>query len=276
MVRNAVWIAALCVLAAAAAGCQREASGGSEDASPSGQAAGPPPVDVKAAIEALGPPASKDVQALYEGEFEAVGSEPFWRLDILSDWVAFVRPGLPEAGSLPVRREARANGALIVAGPLIVTLKIGECTHASGETFPYLAKVDFDGVGYEGCARRGVGASSTTPEWTSVLSELLPAIDACLARVERTPGRITIAYLLDNGDASVRLVDNDGGRYECGAEASGVVSYWGAIGDRDVLQGEREPLFTRAPDPAPKGECLTSEAAPGPDGPLGWTTRRTC
>jgi uncharacterized membrane protein len=260
----------LAVLALAACG---QSGPGANDS-----AAGPKPIDIEKELSALGPAAAPDVKALYEGEFEAVGSEPFWRLELLNDWASFTRPGLQDAGGLPSRRDYRAQGARFVAGPLVITLRAGACQHENGETFPYKAEVDFEGVSYDGCARRGDAAQSIN--WAAKLDELIPAIDACLARAENKPAQVTMAYAED-ADISVRLLDAEGGRYECKtAPAGGAVKYWDTLADRNVMQGERDPLFTRAPAPAPKASkegCQKSEAVKADDGrDLGWLTRSTC
>jgi uncharacterized membrane protein len=240
--------------------------------------AGPKPVDAEKEIAVLGAPATEQVKALYDTDFEATGSEPFWQLSLARDWVSFQRPGLQEVGGLPTRRDFRANGARIAAGPLVITLKNTECKRDSGETFPFIAEVDYEGVPYVGCARPG--SASASAGWISDLPELIPAIDACLGKVDNKPARVALAYLLDNDQtASVRLLDAQGGRYECSVPAKGgTVTYWGALGDKDVMQGENDPIFTRAPTPAPAARnCTESEEAKTPDGHVvGWLTKKTC
>ena len=53
---------------------------------------------------------------------------------------------------------------------------------------------------------------------------------------------------------------------------------WGALGDKDVLQGENDPVFTRTPTAAPAARnCTANEEAKTPEGQtLGWLTRKTC
>jgi uncharacterized membrane protein len=270
--RSAIAAAILCALLAA---CGQNSSGGTGGI---GAAAGPKPVDAEKEIAELGAPATDQVKSLYQGSFEAVGTEPFWRLDLMDDWVSFTRPGLQEVGGLPARKDYRANGARIVAGPLVITLRVAQCEHETGETLPYTAEVDYEGVSYDGCARRG--ASTSDANWAARITDVLPAIDSCLARIDNKPGRVTIAYLLDNGRASVRLVDAQGGRYECSVNSKGgQVDDWGALSDRDVMQGEGDPIFSRAPTPAPapKKPCAKSVEAKAPDGRvLGWLTQADC
>ncbi|MGE3302948.1 MAG: hypothetical protein AB7M12_07515 [Hyphomonadaceae bacterium] len=264
----------------AACGAEPGGTAGSGGGASGAGGAGPPPIDEKKEIAALGAPASPETRALYEGDFEAVGQEPDWRLGLFREWVSFSRPGLQEVGGVPGRKDVGEKGARIVAGPVIVTLSAGECVYDDeqpAEKFPYKAQVSFDGVEYDGCARRASSASAASERWIARIAELLPAIDACLARVDNKPAGVTIAYV--NGEqTSVRLLDAEGGRYECSApNGGGAVDYWGSLADRDVLQGERDPLFVRAPAPAPKGPCVHNEAAKNAaGGAIGWYSTTSC
>ena len=268
-------VIAAALLGAVLAGCDQEGGvmgiGGAVTGG--GDGAGPAPIDAEKEIAALGAPADAATTALYQGSFEAVGSEPFWRLDLMDDWVAFTRPGLQDVGGLPTRRDYRAQGARIVAGPLVITLKATPCQHESGDTLPYTAEVNYEGVLYDGCARHGSGAASAN--WSSRITEMLPAIDACLARIENKPGRVSIAYVID-GKNTVRLTDGQGGRYECVASGA-VVEDFGAIADRNVLQSENDPIFSRAPTPPPAKACGQSTELKSPDGAvLGVLTDAVC
>jgi uncharacterized membrane protein len=279
---RALAISAVAALTLAAAGCDRlpgakkggDAPGiGADGASQT--PAGPPPAPT---ADQLGAAAAPEVQALFEGEFEAVGSEPFWRLDLFNDAANFTRPGLEPVFAVSNPRDYRTGGMFVEAGPLVVTLKAGACEHANGEVFPYVASVQFDGVAYDGCARRTAeGARAPTPSWSALLPELIPAIDSCLKRAGAEGGRVTIAYVIEGAQVNVRMVDSDGGRTECGVGEDGAISYFEAIGDRDILQGERDPIFTRTPGKPPEGKCWQNEEARGPGGDaLGWLSRRVC
>jgi len=277
-VQSSILQSGICALfaAVALAGCGPKAAPGAS-VDKTAPPVGAPAPQIQA--EDLGAPATPEIKAKYDGEFEAVGAEPFWRLDLLNDYAAFTRPGLSDVGGLPAQRDYRANGARVIAGPLTIVLKAESCVHESGETFPYKAIVQFEGVAYEGCARRGSNQAAADNDWTSVIGQLLPAIDACLAKADKKPARVTIAYGLDEGQAAVRLLDAEGGRYECNAPAvGGAVTDWEAIADQSVMQGERDPLFTRAPTAAPaKSGCYTNTAAKLPSGAtIGWYTRKTC
>lgn len=230
-------------------------------------------------LVALGGPANAEQRALYEGEFHASGgldpnsgegTEAAWELRLLSDYAQFARPGLGEDGGIPGDRDYRERGMRVVAGPLTVTIRREACT-ASGLELEYVASVLFEGVAYEGCARRGIddGARSTT--WASVLPELLPAIDACLQRVTSRPARITFASSIDEGQVMVRIRESSGIRRECIADASGSsVSVYEPVSDLDRRAGEGDPEFQRGGS-QPSGRCVTAA-----QGGLGWLVERTC
>lgn len=279
MVRTNFAQAGMCAVAAAMmlAACGNPAPS-KDDAADSAMAdAGAPAAQIQAAE--LGPPATPDVQAKYQGEFEAAGDEPAWKMDLLNDYVSFTRPGLGDVGGLPSPREFRANGARIVAGPLTVVLKAEACTPDGGSALPYKAIVQFEGVSYEGCARRSSSTeASNDNDWTGEIGRVMGAIDSCIAKSDKKPARVTIAYMLDGGIANVRILDAEGGRYECSAPATGgAVTGWEPIADQSNLSGERDPMFTRAPTAAPAGKCYASTAAKSSSGAqIGWYTRRIC
>ncbi len=113
------------LLAALALGASLAACGQSGPGASNDGAAGPSPWISRRSFRRSARSPAPDVKALYEGEFEAVGSEPFWRLDLLNEWASFTRPGLQDVGGLPSRRDYRAQGARFVAGPLVITLRAG-------------------------------------------------------------------------------------------------------------------------------------------------------
>ncbi|MGE0045387.1 MAG: hypothetical protein AB7T08_06465 [Hyphomonadaceae bacterium] len=254
---------------------------------------GPGAVDIEgqerqaaaAQLAALGGPASADQRALYEGEFTASGSnadlgagEGVWELRLLNNYAQFVRPGLGEDGGITGARDFREQGMRVTAGALIVTLRAQECPIPNGDPLPYVADVLFEGVAYRGCARRGV-AEGERPTWASVIGELMPAIDACLARASARPARVTQASLLGDNQVSVRLREADGGRQVCLATADGAsVITFDPLLDTDRLFGEGDPEFVRAPGTAPRAaNCLSVAQAQSEAGELlGWVVRRTC
>lgn len=240
-------------------------------------------------LAALGRPANAAQRALYEGDFQASGSidalsspdaaaaaEGAWELRLLEDYAQFARPGLGEDGGIASERGYYENGMRVVAGALTITIMRQSCS-ASGLDLEYVAYVLFEGVSYQGCARRGIdeGARAT---WASLLPELIPAIDACLARAESRPARVTFASSLDEGQVLVRLRESNGSRRECIAAAGGGdIAVFEPVSDLDRRAGEGDPEFQRGSAPPRAENCRSVEAATNRAGEhLGWLIRRSC
>jgi len=285
-VKRSVSLGAALLLAAALAlsACQQQAE------APSETGAGPSNAELEAEIAAeqlaaLGGPANAAQRALYEGEFQASGgldpesgegTEAAWELRLLEDYAQFARPGLGEDGGIPSERDYRERGMRVVAGPLTITIRQEACS-ASGLELGYVAHVLFEGVAYQGCARRGVD-EGVRPTWASVLPELIPAIDACLGRVTSRPARVTFASSIDEGQVMVRLRESNGLRRECIADASGsAVAVYEPLSDLDRRPGEGDPEFQRGAGQPRAENCRAAEAAMSRSGEqLGWLVRRSC
>jgi hypothetical protein len=232
-------------------------------------------------LAALGGAASAEQRALYTGEFQAVGAlgdvaagEGAWELSLLEDYAQISRPGLGEDGGMTGEREYHARGMRVTAGPLTITLMSQACTLPNGVEEPYTASVLFEGVAYQGCARRGISAGER-PTWASVLPELIPAIDACLQRVTSRPARVTFASAIDEGQVSVRIRESNSSRYECISDAGGgAPSVYEPLSDIDRRGDEGDPEFQRSGS-RPSSTCATE--AVGRDGlSLGWLVPERC
>jgi hypothetical protein len=235
-------------------------------------------------LASLGAAATPEQRALYEGDFTASGGlgvgagEGAWELRLARDYAEFVRPGLGEDGGLPGARDYRAQGMRVTAGPLIVTIRAQDCPLSDGQSLPYVAQVLFEGVVYQGCAQRGIAGSGERRTWAADLTALLPAIDACLARVDG-PARVTQASALEEDKVGVRLRGNDGGRYGCVAAVDGMrIDAFDPLLDTDRLPGEGDPEFLRLPAAEPRaGSCRSVTPAASATGePVGWLVRRAC
>lgn len=277
---------ALVLTVAILAGCQRSSDAPVETAAPPSNAEREAAVAAEQ-LAALGGAATAAQRALYEGDFQAsggidalatdgAGAEGAWELRLLSDYAQFSRPGLGEDGAIPGERQYYERGMRVVAGPLTITIMQQACT-ASGIELPYVAHVLFEGVAYQGCARRGI-AEGARATWASVLPDLIPAIDACMARVTARPARVTFATALEEGQVSVRLRDAEGSRRECIVNMPGsTVAVFEPISDLDRRLGEGDPEFQRGGSAPRAGQCRATEPVVGGDGQqLGWLIRRTC
>lgn len=266
--------------AAALSACQRQAPGGEEGPATPTNAEREAQIAAET-LAALGGPANAEQRAAYEGEFQASGgidtlgnSEGAWELTLLDDYAQFARPGLGEDGGIPGDRDYRERGMRVVAGPLTITISQQACT-ASGVELPYTAHVLFEGVAYQGCARRGV-IEGERPTWASVLPELMPAINACADRASSRPARITFASALDDGEALVRVREANGSRREC-IVTNGAVSVYEPLSDDDRRSGEGEPEFQPGGARPAARNCRTIEPAIDRSGAqLGWLIRNSC
>ncbi|MGQ0533741.1 MAG: hypothetical protein ACT4OF_13780 [Caulobacteraceae bacterium] len=265
---------------AALSACQRQSSKSEESASTPTNAEREAEIAAET-LAALGGPANAQQRALYEGDFQASGgidalgnAEGAWELTLLEDYAQFARPGLGEDGGIPGDRDYREGGMRVVAGPLTITISQQPCT-ASGVELPYTAHVLFEGVAYQGCARRGV-IEGERPTWASVLPELIPAIDTCLARATSRPARVTFASALDEGEVSVRIREANGTRHECIA-SGGAVAVYEPLSDVDRRPGEGDPEFQRGGSQPGARNCRTVESAIDRTGAeLGWLIRSSC
>jgi uncharacterized membrane protein len=132
--------AALIAVALLITACGPSPMGSSEDA--------PPPADAPAPV---GPD--------YSGDFDAVGTEPFWTLKVRAGGLTLSRPD--HADVTIANPGPRADGDQGVfdasAGEqrLVLRLTPGDCTDGmSGRHYGYLAEVWVDGETLKGCANR--------------------------------------------------------------------------------------------------------------------------
>ncbi|MGD9815862.1 MAG: hypothetical protein AB7Q23_05745 [Hyphomonadaceae bacterium] len=286
LIRAALLGSALVTGAVGVASCQRQST--QQDEAATGPSIEERQAEIAAEqLAALGGPANAEQRALYEGEFQASGgidalgsgegggegAEGAWELRLLEDYAQFARPGLDDGGGIPGERDYRERGMRVVAGDVIVTITHEPCT-ASGIQLPYVAHVLFEGVAYQGCARRGI-EEGERPTWASVLPELIPAIDVCLARATSRPARVTFASAVEDGAVMVRLRQANGARHECRVGGEAVV--FETLGDLDRRPGEGDLEFQRG-NPQPRAEtCRSAQPAVSRGGEhLGWLIRRSC
>lgn len=235
-------------------------------------------------LAALGGPASAEQRVLFSGEFQASGGVAVdsgeagagaWELRLLEDYAQFSRPGLGEDGGIAGARDYRERGVRVVAGAVTITIMQQPCT-SSGVELPYVAHVLFEGVAYQGCARRGIAEAGERATWASVLPEFIPAIDTCLTRATSQPARITHATALGGGDISVRLREANGLRHDC-ITANGEIAVYATLSDVDRRGGEGDPEFQRGQAQPRAQTCRTVEPAVARSGEqLGWLISRSC
>jgi hypothetical protein len=111
---------------------------------------------------------------------------------------------------------------------------------------------------------------SAPTSWDARLVELLPYIDACIAK---TPGTRWVSYAgpTAEGEIGVRLLGDAGG-YDCRAP-TGDPAATRSMPRAEALEidGEGAAIFVRGPGENPGGECYEAPEVRGPDGELlGW------
>jgi uncharacterized membrane protein len=200
----------------------------------------------------------------FAGRMAAVGTEPFWRVDINpTGQITFTEAGragapMTVAYATPT---AKDGGALFRSGELAVSFSAGPCSDGMSETaYPYAATVSAPG----GVMLKGCGYAS----WSGAVVSLLPAIDACIAA---SGGRYAVIWAASDG-AGARVRLDDGEPRECAFRA-GKATFADTNGT--PMASERDPLFVRAPHAEAAGECGVSAGLEviGADGEVaGWLT----
>ena len=212
-------------------------------------------------------PAEKSAVALpssaglsLEGRLAAIGTEPFWRLEIAPEGLVFSTPEGPDVKAPFVAPSPDEAGASLASGKIKLRLIVQPCSDGMSEAaYPMRAEVDVAGVGaFKGCAYA---------RWDNELEALIPAIDACLGETTE-PSPVVYAIQTANG-AIVRMAGvEDGERYDCEVDSGGGASV--AASEAPPAPGERDPTFVRAPADEPLKACAAVEMK-GRDGALlGW------
>jgi putative lipoprotein len=118
-----------------------------------------------------------------------------------------------------------------------------------------------------------------TGDWSRLLLDLMPAIDACLRAAVGDLPRVVKAWPLNHGMVGVRLQNIDGGRHQCiaAADGSAVDRVEQLALDAAPAPGENKSIFTPAAGAYPGGTCFRHERVETEPGRfLGWLSARTC
>lgn len=190
-----------------------------------------------------------------------------WRLD--SDPQAGLTLDVANSGELisadyaaPTRTNEGATR--ITSGRLALTLDGRACTQG-GASYPMTASVVVEGqAARAGCAYM---------RWDERLTELLPAVDACLSLAP--PGSVVTYASQEAADRVLVRLRHGETASDCRAPRAANAGPAVTIARDAALgaPGEGDPLFVRARDGAtqPGGECYEAPEVRGPDGAvLGW------
>jgi putative lipoprotein len=116
-------------------------------------------------------------------------------------------------------------------------------------------------------------------DWSRLLLDLMPAIDACLREPVGDLPRVVRAWPMNRGLVGIRLQNIDGGRHQCVAAAGGsaVDGVEQLALDAPPMPGEGNPIFTPAAGAYPGAACFRHERVETGDGVfLGWLSVRLC
>lgn len=228
--------------------------------------------------------------SLVEPRFVCNGMEPFWRLEVDRGQARLEMPDAPprqlEGTSATLDQlgvRAFRGRSADQARDLVALIERRACTAPSGRPLEHRALVVLpEGDLLAGCcvAEPVASAAEAAEEgWARHLSDLLPAIDACLAAATE-PAVVLRAWPMNHGMAGVRLHDVLSRQWECVAPLTGAaVDRFGPAGDElgGLSEGNDGPVFTRASEPRPPSRCIEhEEVTDAHGGPVGWLSYRVC
>jgi hypothetical protein len=135
--------------------------------------------------------------------------------------------------------------------------------------------------GEPGQPSRAVAAAVAPPsraDWSTGLQQLLPGIRACLAGSGGSPIGVTKAWRIGQSLTGVRLLEQDGSRLDCVAEADGGrVLLTEKVRPASRLVGERNPLYTPTAQRPSGDSCVERTVARDDAGAeVGWLSYEAC
>lgn len=98
-------------------------------------------------------PASAPPGPDFSGDFNLVGTEPFWGGKIRGDGLTLSRPGQPEVSATNAGVRVEGDVGVWGAGHLVIRLTPEACSDGmSDRTYSHRAEVTFNGKVLKGCA----------------------------------------------------------------------------------------------------------------------------
>lgn len=232
-------------------------------------AATAPPIQDAPPVFPLPPPLP--IADAVKGSLRAVGTEPFWRLDIAGKTMVFVEPGddgeKVQEFTIEYTTAMGDAGHIWTSGPLSVTMSFGECSDGMSDTvYPYSVEAIL--VGSAGSDTRTLKGCAFRP-WGQDVLAALPVIDACLGISETKPPVVfAAATAADAGFAMLAGGDEDP-LYTCTVAAGKAIA---APFEGDASPpGTNAELFVRGPGENPGGQCYDApEVKDAKGNVVGW------
>jgi hypothetical protein len=104
--------------------------------------------------------------------------------------------------------------------------------------------------------------------WDERLTDMLPAIDACIAKA---PENRTVTYAAPDHAGLLVRIDGEEGELDCRVDADGSNARISRSDPELIVAGDGEAIFVRGPGENPGGECYEApEVRDASGGLLGW------
>jgi uncharacterized membrane protein len=116
-------------------------------------------------------------------------------------------------------------------------------------------------------------------DWSRMLMELMPAIDACLARTPGSAPYVTKAWVATLDTVVVRTRNATVGWFECAARSDGsaIDAFHAVESSAPSVVGEEVVLYTPVTSAPPAGNCFTHARVVDQRGEqIGWLSDNTC
>jgi len=200
------------------------------------------------------------------GVVVARGTEPFWIFTAFPGKQFFISSPDDEGKSVAYRAPVKANGDVVMFASSDVTLALRKAACSDGMSdiaYPMEAVLTIGAdAPRKGCAY---------PRWDYDLNGLIGAIDLCLDMHKKPgasgPTEAVVTYgVRDDQGALIRLAEGLDKRFDCRVRFDGSGEVKPVVDGENLLPGEREPKFFRAPAKNPGGACYEAAKATGPDG----------
>lgn len=104
------------------------------------------------------PSSIPSVPALVKAHFQALGTEPFWSLEVLDGQLRYSSPDNPDGTTFPAvgrkAGDAYTYSGMMEGKSVLLSILEGTCSDGmSDTTYPYTATFTLDGKTERGCAR---------------------------------------------------------------------------------------------------------------------------
>jgi uncharacterized membrane protein len=248
-------------------------------------------------------------------QFTCRASEPFWNLSIDNGNARFVTlsgSGEPQAvvlvGKLGITGEGRTpdvdwRGKSDTGASYRALINETRCVDSAADKdaqtqYDYRVQITMPGgKALRGCCNAGLDTEGPQPpagvddlpvadlkskasdDWTRVLLDLLPAMQACLDKTPGPSAYVTKAWPMNRGMVGARTRNRDGGWFECIATSDGQsVEHIEMLPKAAApLPGEQAAVFTPAAQTPPPGNCYRTERVQDATGKMvGWLSINGC